>query len=81
MTGGGDSLIKPANLYMCTQKHYKHKDGCTGLGMHGHGSVPSHKQLLDRAKCKLLSNSTLFYNDEIRGLGCLVISTHDCGLG
>ena len=28
--GGGIRLIKPANLYMCTQKHYKHnKNGCT----------------------------------------------------
>ena len=39
--GGGVRLIKPANLYMCTQTHYKHdKDGHTAPGVHGHGSEP-----------------------------------------
>ena len=34
-------LIKPAKLYMCTQKHYKHnEDGRTAPGVRGHGSVP-----------------------------------------
>ena len=31
--GGGVRLIKPAKLYMCMQKHYKHKeDGRTAPG-------------------------------------------------
>ena len=39
--GIGVRLIKPANLYMCTQTHYKNdEDGCTALGVRGHGSVP-----------------------------------------
>ena len=39
--GGGARLIKPAKLYTCTQKHYKHKeDGRTAPGVRGHGSVP-----------------------------------------
>ena len=38
--GGGVRLIKPAKLYMCTQKHYKHnKDGHTAPGVCCHGSV------------------------------------------
>ena len=38
--GGGIRFIKPAKLYMCTQKHYKqNKDGHTTLGVSGHGSV------------------------------------------
>ena len=36
----GACLIKPAKLYMCTQKHYKHQeDGRTGPGMCNHGSI------------------------------------------
>ena len=39
--GGGVCLIKPANLYMCTQTHNKHdEDGRTAPGLRGHGSVP-----------------------------------------
>ena len=39
--GGGVRLIKPAKLYMCTQKHYKHnEDGRTAPGVCGNGSVP-----------------------------------------
>ena len=39
--GDGVRLIKPAKLYTCTQKHYKHnKDGHTALDVCGHGSVP-----------------------------------------
>ena len=38
---GGVRLIKPAKLYVCMQTHYKHEeDGCTALGVPGHGSVP-----------------------------------------
>ena len=44
--GGGVHLIKPAKLYMCTQKHYKHnEDGHAAPGVRGHGSVPrSHSE-------------------------------------
>ena len=39
--GDGARLIKPANLYMWTQTHYKHgDDGRTAPGVRGHGSVP-----------------------------------------
>ena len=39
--GGGVRLIKPAILYMCTQKHYKHnEDGRTAPGVCSNGSVP-----------------------------------------
>ena len=39
--GGGVRIIKTAELYMCTQKHYKHnEDGHKALGVRGHGSVP-----------------------------------------
>ena len=39
--GGGVRLIKPATLYMCTQKHYKHnEEGRTAPGVCGNGSVP-----------------------------------------
>ena len=39
--GGGVRLIKPAKLYTCTQKHYKHnEDGRTAPGVCGNGSVP-----------------------------------------
>ena len=39
--GGDVRLIKPAKLYMCTQKHYKHnEDGRTAPGVCGNGSVP-----------------------------------------
>ena len=39
--GGGIRLVKPAKLYLCTQKHYKHdEDGRTAPGVHGHDSVP-----------------------------------------
>ena len=39
--GGGARLIKPANMYMCMQTHYKHdEDGRTAPGVGGHGSVP-----------------------------------------
>ena len=39
--GGGVRLIKPAKLYICTQKHYKHnEDGRTAPGVCGNGSVP-----------------------------------------
>ena len=39
--GGGVRLIKPAKLYMCTQKHYNHnQDGHPAPGVYGHGSVP-----------------------------------------
>ena len=39
--GSGVRLIKPAKLYMCTQKHYKHnEDGRTVLCVRGHDSVP-----------------------------------------
>ena len=38
--GGGVRLIKPANLYMCTQTHYKHdEDGRAAPGVRGHGYV------------------------------------------
>ena len=38
--GGGVRLIKPAKLYICTQKHYKHnEDGRTVPGVCGNGSV------------------------------------------
>ena len=37
---GGVLLIKPAKLFMCAQKHYKHnEDGRTAPGVRGHGSV------------------------------------------
>ena len=44
--GGGVRLIKPAKLYICTQKHYKHnEDGRTAPGVCGNGSVPlSHSE-------------------------------------
>ena len=39
--GGGVRLIKPEELYMCKQKHYKHiEDGCTAPVVRGHDSVP-----------------------------------------
>ena len=39
--GSGVRLIKPAKLYMCMQKQYKHKeDGRTALGLRSHGLVP-----------------------------------------
>ena len=38
--GGGVRLIKPAKLYMCTQKYYKHEDGRTAPGVCGNGSIP-----------------------------------------
>ena len=39
--GGGVRLIKPAKLYMCHAKHYKHnEDGRTAPGVCGNGSVP-----------------------------------------
>ena len=39
--GGGVRFIKPAKLYICTQKHYKHnKDGLMVPGVCGNGSVP-----------------------------------------
>ena len=39
--GGGVRLIKPAKLYICTQKHFEHnEDGCTAPGVRGHGSIP-----------------------------------------
>ena len=39
--GGGVRLIKPAQLYMCTQKHFKHnEDRHTAPGVCGNGSVP-----------------------------------------
>ena len=38
--GSGIPIIKPAKLYMCTQKHYKHdKDACTALGVCGNGPL------------------------------------------
>ena len=38
--GGGVRLIKLAKMYICMQTHYKHdEDGCTALGVCGHGSV------------------------------------------
>ena len=38
--GCGVRLIKPAKLYMCTQRHYKHEeDGRTAPAVRGHGSV------------------------------------------
>ena len=38
--GDGVCLIKPAKLYLCTQKHYKHnEDRCTALDVCGHGSL------------------------------------------
>ena len=38
--GGGVRLIKPAKLYMTTQKHYKHnEDGRMTPGVRSHGSV------------------------------------------
>ena len=47
---GGVRLIKPAKLYMCTQKHYKHNaDGRTAPVVCGNGSVPlSHSGTLLR---------------------------------
>ena len=44
--GGGVRLIKPAKLYICTQKHYKHnEDGRTAPDVCGNGSVPlSHSE-------------------------------------
>ena len=37
---GGVHLIKPAKLYMCMHKHYKHnEDMCMVPGVHSHGSV------------------------------------------
>ena len=39
--GGGVRLMKPAKLYICTQKNYKHnEDGRTAPGVCGNGSVP-----------------------------------------
>ena len=39
--GGGVHLIKPAKLYMCMQKHYKHnEDRQMASGVCGNGSVP-----------------------------------------
>ena len=39
--GGGVPLIRPAKLYMCTPKYYKHnEDGHKVWGVCGHGSVP-----------------------------------------
>ena len=38
--GGGICLIKPAKLYMCGQKHYKHnKDECMATDVPGHDSI------------------------------------------
>ena len=37
--GGGIPLIKPTKLFLCMQKHYKHKDECMVLGVGGHGSA------------------------------------------
>ena len=37
---GGVRLIKPAKLYICTQKHYKHnEDGHTAAGVSGRTSL------------------------------------------
>ena len=46
---GGVRLFKPANLYMCTQTHYKHDEhGRMAPGVRGHGSVPlSHSGNVD----------------------------------
>ena len=39
--GGGLRLIKPAKMYMCMQKHYKHnEDGRMAPGVCGNGAVP-----------------------------------------
>ena len=45
--GSGIRFIKPAKAYMCLQTHNKHnKDGHTGPGVCGRGSVPlSHSGL------------------------------------
>ena len=39
--GGDVRLIRPAKLYICTQKLYKlNKDRCTGMGVCSNGSIP-----------------------------------------